>query len=131
MTDFKSCLLIDDDKDDQDIFLMALEEVNNSIDCALANNAKGALEMLHKQYVPDIIFIDLNMPKINGKTCLLEIKKMPHLKDVPICIYSTSANERDKKETTDLGAVAFITKPSSIDELASILSEIFVTHKKV
>lgn len=119
-----TCFLIDDDKDDQEIFMLALEDMNISVSCITANDGNEALVHLTKDesFLPDFIFLDLNMPRINGKQCLAEIKKMGHLKDVPVIIYSTSSAQKDKTETEMLGATAFITKPSSISEFTKILS---------
>jgi DNA-binding response OmpR family regulator len=128
--DYK-CLLIDDDKDDQEIFNLALEELPEKIECLFANNSKQGLEVLSlsNDYIPDVIFIDLNMPKVNGKVCLAKIRELDHLHEVPVIIYSTSESELDKKEVFSLGAKNFITKPSTISELALMLSGIFITLK--
>lgn len=121
-----TCLLIDDDKDDQEIFLLALEQIDSSFKCVTANNSGEGLEMLSpdKAFIPDFIFLDLNMPRISGKQCLARIKEMEHLHKVPVIIYSTSDDERDIRETRALGAAEFITKPYSISALSQILSKI-------
>lgn len=123
-----TCFLIDDDKDDQEIFLMALEDINVSVSCITANNGNDALQKFEEDetFLPDYIFLDLNMPKINGRQCLVEIKKISRLKHIPIIIYSTSSAQRDKIETEILGASAFITKPSSITEFSKILAHVFI-----
>lgn len=123
-----TCFLIDDDKDDQEIFLMALEDIGVSVSCITANNGSDALQKFAEDetFLPDYIFLDLNMPKINGRQCLIEIKKINRLKNIPVIIYSTSSAQRDKTETEILGASAFITKPSSISEFSKILSDVFI-----
>ena len=63
------------------------------------------------------IFVDLNMPKINGLEVLKHLKKERTLKEVPILIYSTSNNPEDINNTLKAGANAFINKPSKIDEI--------------
>src|SRR3978361_68942 len=125
-----TCFLIDDDKDDQEIFLLALEDVNVAVACITANNGNDALNKFKNDetFLPDYIFLDLNMPKINGRQCLIEIKKINRLKDIPVIIYSTSSAQRDKLETEILGASAFITKPSSISEFSKILSHVFIKN---
>src|ERR1700712_889169 len=122
------CFLIDDDKDDQEIFMLALEDMNIQVSCFTANDGNEALLKFAQDetFLPDYIFLDLNMPRINGKQCLIEIKKIDHLKDVPVIIYSTSSAQKDKMETEMLGATAFITKPSSISEFTKILSTYLV-----
>jgi CheY-like chemotaxis protein len=71
------CLLVDDDLDDQEIFLMTLEKINKNIKCLTANNGVEALSLLtQNSFVPDYIFLDVNMPKMNGIECLRSIKNI-------------------------------------------------------
>ncbi len=78
MNHYRSILLIDDDTEDQEIFLDAIKEVDPRLHCTTANDAEAALKQLNEEIVlrPDILFIDLNMPKINGKQLLKEIKEI-------------------------------------------------------
>lgn len=121
----KSCLLIDDDEDDREIFCIALAEANPAVKCFTANDGVEALEILRDEsFVPDYIFLDLNMPLMSGKECLVEIRKQNHLNDTSVIIYSTSASERDIHETSALGASGFITKPPAISVLIKKLEEV-------
>ena len=124
------CLLIDDDQDDQEIFTLALEDSGLNIQCVISNNAREALQRLMQDdtFLPDYIFLDLNMPRINGTQLLTEIKKNARLQRIPVVIYSTSSHPKDKEATHKLGAAAFITKPSGIKELSQILKDFFQTH---
>ena len=121
-----TCFLIDDDADDREIFAMALEDADRSSKCVTAKNGVDALEKLNcnDKFIPDYIFLDLNMPMLSGKECLKELKKIPRLNHVPIIIYSTSSHEKDIAETKQMGASYFLTKPSSIKVLTSILTKI-------
>lgn len=122
----KTCLLIDDDHDDQLIFTLALKQVSGSILCVTADNGLDALQKLGQaSFLPDYIFMDLNMPGMNGIECLLKIKDLEHLRNTPIIIYTTSSNQRDMMETHALGASAFITKPCHISDLSEKLHEVF------
>lgn len=122
----KTCLLVDDDEDDKEIFCMALEEADPSIHCYSASDPVQALAMLKDtSFIPNYIFLDLNMPFMSGKECLVEIRKQPHLLDVPVIIFSTSSSHRDIRDTAALGASSFITKPPLISALAQKLSAIF------
>jgi|SRR5687768_11735840 len=122
----KTCLLVDDDEDDKEIFSLALSEANPAIDCRVASNGIEALRMLgDPAFIPDYIFLDLNMPLMSGKECLVEIRKRRHLNDTPVIIFSTSASQKDVLETMALGASSFITKPPLISTLADKLSEVF------
>ena len=122
----KTCYLIDDDIDDQEIFLMAVERVNNNIQCITASDCGEALDFLKREDnpKPNIIFLDLNMPKMGGKKCLEEIKKISYLQHIPVIIYSTSNEAKDKLETHQLGAAYYLPKPSSMQELTSQLNVI-------
>ena len=111
--------LIDDDTDDQEVFSMAMEEAHSSVKCIFANDGVYALEKfsIDNSFVPDLIFIDINMPRMNGVQCLAEIKKIPSVKNVPAYMYSTSAEPEIVAECMKLGAAGFIKKEISIDEL--------------
>ena len=122
----KICLLVDDDEDDKEIFAMALNEANPSIECYIASDGIEALLMLSDtSFVPDYIFLDLNMPLMSGKECLVEIRKRPHLTETPVIIFSTSSSQKDIVDTKALGASSFITKPPRISMLAKKLTEVF------
>ena len=121
----KTCLLVDDDEDDTEIFAIAMGEADSSIDCVFASDAAAALSLLEdKSFVPDYIFLDLNMPQMSGKECLVEIRKRQHLSAVPVIIFSTSASQRDMDDTHALGASSFITKPPLIATLTEKLLEV-------
>ena len=76
-----------------------------------------------------MIFLDLNMPRLNGKQCLAELKREAHLRDIPVIIYSTSSEKRDIEETSRLGAAHFLTKPNKFEELCKALT--FVVVKRL
>jgi CheY-like chemotaxis protein len=122
-----SCLLVDDDEDDREIFIIALNDLESTIDCELACDGMDALEKLRSSdNLPDFIFIDLNMPRMNGKECISEIKKDSRLLGIPVIIYSTSSSPRDQQDARRLGAAYFFTKPPSISALSNALRDIFV-----
>ncbi|MFN8346654.1 MAG: response regulator [Spirosomataceae bacterium] len=122
--------LIDDDDDDQMIFLTALEGISQAIDCKYANDGITALEKLNvdTSFIPDYIFLDLNMPRMNGKECLVEIRKIDRLKQVPTFIYSTSVDPRMVEEVKQFGATDVIIKPTSINALTNILKDLLVKN---
>lgn len=128
----KTLFIIDDDEDDQLFLHEAMSDLNIPIDCYYANNGEAALKQLKDEGipVPDFIFLDLNMPKLNGKECLVQIKKLPKYLQVPIIIYSTSSHQKDKQEIMQLGADYFLTKPTRISELCNRLLDIFSTNWK-
>lgn len=124
MTKKAIVLLVDDDEDDREFFCDALLDVSKSVECIQAKNGEEALRLLQseKDRKPDYIFLDLNMPRLNGKQCLAEIKKDNELTHIPVIIYSTSKLKEDKDETKEMGAAHFITKPSSLLELRKAIS---------
>ncbi|MGZ3883658.1 MAG: response regulator [Bacteroidia bacterium] len=118
----KICFLIDDDEDDQEIFKMALKELKCNVSCVSAYSGTEAIRKLEDgTFTPHYIFLDLNMPRMNGKQCLAEIKKMKHLDHVPVFIYSTSSDSQIIKETLQLGASDYIIKPPSVSSLTGEL----------
>jgi CheY-like chemotaxis protein len=126
MKEIKHCLIIDDDPDDQEIFLMCLITISNNFNCLTANDGIEAITMLksNEEYIPDYIFLDVNMPKMNGIECLKHIKEIDHLKNTKIFMYSTTSESNVVKESKDLGADDFIIKPSKTSHLKEKLSEI-------
>jgi CheY-like chemotaxis protein len=120
------CFVIEDDPDDQEIFSMALEKINPSMQCCFANDGIEAMEKLNTgNFVPDYIFIDLNMPRMGGTQCLQEIKKLQHLNDIPLVIYSTSSEDKFKDELKKIGATEYLVKPTKISILIENLSSFF------
>jgi CheY-like chemotaxis protein len=126
-----TCFLVDDDTDDLEIFAMAVAETGQSITCMTANDGFDALRLLNQDetFIPDFIFLDLNMPRMSGKQCLVEIKKIKRLMHIPVVIYSTSARQRDIDDTLKLGAAHFFTKPPSIPALTKALSGLLARHE--
>ena len=118
-------LLVDDDEDDQLLFLDAIREIDKSIQCSVANDGLDAILFLQtKSPLPDLVFLDLNMPKMNGYQCLAQIKKEPRFKEIPVVIYTTSKIESDRERTLKMGARYFLTKPSDFSELIRELSRL-------
>lgn len=121
---YSSVLLVDDDVDDRMIFGDVLKELVPDIIYNEAINGEDALARLEEGLVPDLIFLDLNMPRVDGKQFLAELRQIEHLRHIPVIIYTTSSHESDKKETRALGASYFITKPNSLHELSQLLKGI-------
>jgi CheY-like chemotaxis protein len=121
---YHNILLIDDDEDDQDIFLEAVGQLSNAVKCIAVGSAIEALKKLSKEeIIPDVIFLDLNMPVMNGQQFLMEINKSDTLRKIPVIIFST-AHPPSLQTSNEMGAVDFITKPGMYNELVSILAPI-------
>ena len=121
-------LLIDDDKDELTIFMDALREVphEDGFKCTYASSTMQAIEML-KFLVPDFIFVDFNVPKMNGLEFITFVTGQPHLKKTKLCLYSMNINEEVDKQAKKLGA-SCIKKSGTIDSLARNLSALLVTN---
>jgi DNA-binding NtrC family response regulator len=119
-----SLLIVDDDPDDRAFFIEAAKEIDENIDCMTANDGQKALDLLRNSlaFLPDLIFLDIRMPLLNGKKCLLEIKKDERLKHIPVIIYTTSKVVEESIELKKMGAVHFISKPANADEIYYLLS---------
>ncbi len=119
----KVILLIDDDEDEHEIFLSALRKTNNSYNFISADSCEQGLNIL-KKLEPDYIFVDVNMPRVNGMTCLEEIKKISKIAHVPVYMYSTGINTQEGQKALQMGAADYIIKPNSISTLSSVLRKI-------
>lgn len=123
-------LLADDDESDRLLFTDAFAELKINTIVNTVNNGVQLMEWLNKESnrrLPQLIFLDLNMPRKDGMECLKEIKRNEKLKDISIAIYSTSDNKKDIEETFHNGANVYITKPSSFNKLKKILEKAVMT----
>ena len=124
-------LLVDDDADDRELFVKAIKDINNDIKCSIAKDGKQALDFLKLRYdvLPDLIFLDLRMPRFGGRKCLLEIMNDQKLKNIPVIIYTTSRNVEESVELRELGAVHFTTKPTDPEEIYYVVS--FILEQQI
>jgi len=117
--------LADDDNDDCLFFRDALEELAAETQLTIANNGAELMSLLNKTaQLPHAIFLDLNMPRKNGFECLKEIRETPRLKDIPVIIFSTSANMDSINKTYTLGANYYVRKPRTFDMLKEVIKTI-------
>ncbi|MDQ3015711.1 MAG: response regulator [Bacteroidota bacterium] len=120
-------LLADDDADDRMFFEDAVEEIELKINLLTVKDGQELISFLERDTVmlPQVLFLDLNMPFKNGLQCLHEIRSNASLNDICIVLYSTTARQTDIDEGFDRGANFFIHKPSSFTDLKKILSKLF------
>src|SRR5688572_31700891 len=113
-------LIIDDDPEDRELFNEAISQINPSIKYLQAHNGEDGLNLLSGNPVvlPDLIFLDINMPRMDGRECLREIKKKYPLKNISIIMYSTSASPTDIDEFQTLGST-YMQKPTKYSELVN------------
>lgn len=123
----KQILLIDDDEDEQTIFTEAIHAADILVDCIYANSAEQGIKLLDK-ILPDFIFLDFNMPGINGIQCLKKIKEKLSFKEVPVILYSTGADENLTSTAMKSGAAACVKKELSIQAFADTLKRILLPN---
>ncbi|GAO43853.1 response regulator [Flavihumibacter petaseus] len=117
------CMLIDDDSDDQEIFALALKEADPAAKCISVNDAMEGLRLLRSGTVPDIIFLDVNMHKINGLACLREIRKIGGLDKVRVIMTSTAADPAVIRQCFALGAEKYMVKPPGLEPYVKALQD--------
>lgn len=127
---YHAILLVDDDEEDHEIFIDALKEVDPLIHCSIACDGEEAMRLLEGDALikPDLMFIDMNMPKLNGKQVLEELKRSGTLRDVPVIMYSTFFGPKDIDEIRALGSVHYMVKATRFDELCVSLRQILSTR---
>jgi CheY-like chemotaxis protein len=116
-------LLVDDDADDASLFCEALTRIAPVIECHTVENGLKLFEWLSTLDAdkPDIIFLDINMPLMNGWECLQKLKDTSNFKNIPTIMYSTSSAKKDVDKAYSLGAQLFVTKPDDFSELSKFL----------
>jgi len=124
--DYINICLADDDEDDRLFFTDAFDELKINTKVKTFNDGVELMNYLNSEdsILPNVLFLDLNMPKKNGVECLLEIKQNEKFSDIAIVIYSTSSSEEDIEETFVNGANIYIKKPNDFENLKKILSEV-------
>ena len=123
-------LLADDDEDDRLFFKEAFSNIKIKTIVKTVDDGVELMNYLTQtgNKLPNILFLDLNMPRKSGMECLKEIKKMEHLNDVAIAIYSTSASEQDIEDTFVKGANVYIKKPHDFATLRNLLEEVITIN---
>jgi len=119
----KNIFLADDDADDRMFFEDALKQVPILTQLTLSTDGLELLSNLETT-IPDVIFLDLNMPRKNGLQCLEEIRNTPKLQDIPIVIFSTTVNDDAVNKTYKLGANYYICKPPSFELLVKAIETV-------
>ena len=126
-SNYKRIILVDDDLDDHEIFSEALKDIKAKIEFAGLNESKRLIDfLLHlpMAHLPQLIFLDINMPSINGLECLAQIRKRHFFKDHPVIMYSTGATKQQILDAYFLGANLYVQKPYNYEDLKSMLEKI-------
>jgi len=118
----KHILLIDDDQDDVVFFQEALLQLPFATTFTFETDCERALEMLRDKFIlPDIICLDFNMPKKNGRECAIEIRQMPGYRNMTILLWTTALPSHEEKEIQEAGVQDVFLKPNSVEELVNRL----------
>jgi CheY-like chemotaxis protein len=124
-------LLADDDPDDQEMIRRALGKSQLLIELYTVEDGEQLLDYLHHRGLyappvlaprPGIILLDLNMPKMDGREALVEIRAHASLRRIPVIVMTTSSAERDIARAHDLGCSSFIRKPVTLAALTHVMT---------
>lgn len=125
MAERRKILLIDDDSDDHFLFGEALSYTDEQAEFLNAYNGLEALELLKQQHeLPDIIFLDLNMPLMDGKECLERLRQQDSYSRIPIIIYSTTIPDAAASDLKRLGATKVLQKPADFMKLCTAIQAV-------
>ncbi len=128
----KSILFVEDSPDDEALLIRVLRSLKLNCSYAVAHDGMEALDYLfcsgkHSERdiedKPTVIFLDLNLPKLNGLEVLTKIRKDEGMKTVPVVILSSSTEEKDIKSSYVLGANSFVTKPVKFETFVETVRE--------
>lgn len=116
---------IDDDADDCFIMKEALKSFDQKIKCLTFTKSIDGIEFLKASTeLPDFVILDINMPMMNGKDCLIEIKRHKKLTHIPVVMFSTAFQTTEMSIFLELGAHHLIAKPNTVEELHTALHSI-------
>jgi CheY-like chemotaxis protein len=132
-TQSATILLVEDDPGDQELTRRALEEDVVHTDLRIVNDGKEALDYLHREGAftdpensprPDLILLDLNMPRVDGRQVLEQVREDPDISRIPVIALTTSDEEEDVLRSYDLGCKSFIKKPVEIETFIETIREL-------
>ena len=126
---FKNILVADDDEDDLELFKEAIAEVCPQLQLHEATDGLILMDKLKEIAPPDILFLDLNMPRMNGKECLVDIRQHTQFDATKIIILSTSSLKRDIEFCLANRADGYFVKPVTYEDLKLLIQEVLQSQK--
>ena len=123
-------LMVEDNPSDVRLTIEAFKDAKVLNNMSVATDGEDALKFLKREGPykdaprPDLILLDLNLPKMNGKEVLGEIKRDPDLKRIPVVVLTTSDNEQDVRKAYDLHVNAYVRKPVDLDQFIKIVEAV-------
>lgn len=121
---FKSIWLADDDHDDQLVFENAVKEILPTVNLTLFTDSYTLLNELNR-FTPDLLFLDIHMPCLNGNECLKVIKENPAYKNLPIVMLTGREYYEDIKTSYEYGATLYVVKPNTYNKISTCLKALF------
>jgi CheY-like chemotaxis protein len=118
-------IIVDDDMDDREAFAEAINKLKIEADISFLRDARELFEFLSKDTDINLILLDINMPVMDGKKCLKELKSNELYKRIPVVIYTVSTNTEDIDETYEHGAHYYAVKPYAKANFNQTLQKIF------
>ncbi len=119
-----SILLVEDSAPDAMLIRQALREAGVEGDVEVVTDGEQALARLRRGTPPDLMLLDLNLPRKDGREVLAELKEDPDLHTIPVIVLTTSAAERDVLRSYELNVNCYITKPIDLDEFIRVVRAI-------
>lgn len=113
-------VIIEDNPGDVLLIEKALKAKHIASDLTCFEDGQKAIQCLAKGEAPDLVVLDLNLPKVEGIEVLKMIRSTPRLSDVPVVVFTSSESSADRQRTARLGATRFITKPSGLDDFLRV-----------
>jgi len=123
-------LLVEDDPDDVELTRRALMEHKLILNLDVVGDGEDAMRYLHRQppyadkLLPDLILLDLNLPRLDGREVLAQIRADEHLRSLPVVVLTTSTDDEDVLKAYNLNANCFITKPVGLKNFSEVVHKI-------
>ena len=122
-------LLVEDNPDDVELTLRAFKKHNLANEIMVANDGEEALNILLPQKkenakLPDIILLDLKLPKVDGLEVLRQVKGNPETKPIPVVVLTSSKEEKDLMESYNLGVNSYIRKPVDFEQFTEAVMQL-------
>lgn len=125
VTTVQNIYLAEDDEDDIFFFQYAIEKLMPACNLKIAQNGLQLIDLIrNSQTSPDLMFIDINMPMVDGFETLSRLKSMPGYKQVPTIVYSTSRRDEDVIRAYKVGASAYLVKPLELESLEKAVQKV-------
>ena len=125
----RKLLLVDDDDEEFELFLSAAKEIVKEIEVIHSDGCNDVLSVL-RNTKPDIVFLDINMPTVDGVDCLKMIRACKEYENLPVIMYSTSSNKLSIQECFDHKANLYVVKSYSYQGLLNVLTDVFSINWK-